>query len=107
MHAEGVDVVVDLIGGETLAQSYEVVKPGGRLVSLVEEPDAEAASARDISVSSCFVSPSGEQLARIARMFDAQKLRTHVQKIYTLGKAAEAHETLEKGHVQGKLVLNL
>jgi len=104
---EGVDLVVDLVGGETLARSYAVVKPGGRLVSLVEEPDMGAAQSAGITAQAQFVEPSGEQLEQLGRLFDRKQLRTHVQKIFPLAKAAEAHELLEERRVQGKLVLNL
>ena len=53
------------------------------------------------------VNRDGDQLDRLARVFDRQELRTHVQKIYPLAKAAEAHAALATRHVQGKLVLNL
>ena len=104
---EGADLVLDLVGGETLARSYEVLKRGGRLVSLVDEPDEEAAKSLGITAHSQFVEPDGDQLDRLARVFDRQELRTHVQKIYPLAKAAEAHAALATRHVQGKLVLNL
>ncbi|MHC4428545.1 MAG: NADP-dependent oxidoreductase [Planctomycetota bacterium] len=104
---EGVDLVIDLRGGETLAHSYELVKKGGRLVSLAEEPDSGAAADRGITAHSQFVEPDGDQLEAIARLFDRQAVKTHVQKIYPLAKAPEAHAALEDGHVKGKLVLNL
>jgi len=104
---DGVDLLLDLRGGETLAASYEIVKSGGRLVSLAAEPDPDAAASRGISACSRFVEPNGDQLESIARLFDRQVVKTHVQKIYPLNKAAEAHELLEQGHVKGKLVLNL
>jgi NADPH:quinone reductase-like Zn-dependent oxidoreductase len=104
---DGADLVLDLVGGEALAHSYEVVKTGGRLVSLAEEPDAAIAASRDITAHSQFVEPSGDQLEQIARLFDDGAVKTHVQKIYPLAKAAEAHRVLEDGHVKGKLVLNL
>ena len=104
---DGADLVLDLVGGETLTRSYETVRKGGRLVSLVDEPDEEAARGLGITAHSQFVEPSGEQLDQFARLFDEQAIRTHVQKIYPLAKAAEAHAALETRHVQGKLVLNL
>jgi len=104
---EGADLVVDLVGGDTLTRSYETVKPGGRLVSLADEPDAAAAAARGIVAHSQYVEPSGGRLDEIGRLFDAHKLKTHVEKIYPLAKAAEAHVALEARHVKGKLVLNL
>jgi NADPH:quinone reductase-like Zn-dependent oxidoreductase len=104
---EGVDLVLDLVGGETLARSYEIVRRGGRLVSLAAEPSATAAAGRGIVAHSQYVEPGGEELERIAQSFDRQRLRTHVQRIYPLAKAGDAHRALEDGHVKGKLVLNL
>ncbi len=105
--ADGVDLVLDTVGGDTLAQSYALLKPAGRLVSLVAEPDARAVAARDAQAHRLLVEPNGERLAELARLFDQKKLQTHVQKIYPLSKAADAHRVIEEGHVQGKLVLNL
>ena len=105
--AVGLGVELGEGGGETLAASYAMVRQGGRLVSLADEPDGTAAEAHGIHACSQFVEPSGEKLERIAQLFDAHQLETRVQKIYPLNKAAEAHEVIEQGHVKGKLVLNL
>ncbi len=104
---DGVDLVLDAVGGQTLARSYELLKPGGRLVSLVETPDARLAAERGTRAEQLLVEPDGEQLAAIGALFDRKVLKVHVQKIYPLARAAEAHRALEDGHVQGKLVLNL
>lgn len=104
---DGVDLVVDLVGGETLERSYELLREGGRVVSLVQEPDRAATQARGAAAHMLFVEPDGERLAQLARLFDERRLKTHVQKIYPLAKAGDAHRALEEGHVQGKLVLNL
>ncbi len=104
---DGADLVIDLVGGETLARSYEIVKRGGLLISLAEEPDPAAAASRGLDARSRFVEPAGEQLDEIARLFDRNLLKAHVQKIYPLAKAADAHRLLEEGHVKGRLVLNL
>jgi NADPH2:quinone reductase len=104
---EGFDLVLDAVGGETLTRSYEIVKPGGRLVSIVDQPDDAAAARAGITAHFLFVEPEGEQLRHLARLVDQKKLAPHVQKIYPLGEAAEAHRASEAGHVGGKLVLNI
>jgi NADPH2:quinone reductase len=104
---DGVDLVMDTMGGEILERSYEVLRPGGRLVSIVDEPSAEAAERRGAKAHSLIVRPDSDQLSHFATLFDMKKLRTHVQKIYGLSNAAEAHRVIEAGHVQGKLVLNI
>jgi NADPH2:quinone reductase len=103
----GFDLVLDAVGGETLARSFDLVKPGGRLVSIVEEPDAEKGQQRGVGAELQVVMPNAEQLGIISRLVDQGSLRTHVQKIFQLTEAAEAHKTVAEGHVRGKLVLNV
>jgi NADPH2:quinone reductase len=103
----GFDLVLDAVGGDTLARSYGLVKPGGRLVSIVGPPDAAAAASAGITAHFLFVEPDGEQLRQLARLVDQKKLAPHVQKIYPLAEAAEAQRASEAGHVGGKLVLNI
>jgi NADPH:quinone reductase-like Zn-dependent oxidoreductase len=104
---DGADVILDSVGGETLTRSIDALKPGGRLVSIVDEPDREAAAAAGVSAHSLIAEPNGEQLEILARMLDRKQLRTEVQKIYPLAKAADAHVALQEGHIRGKLVLNI
>lgn len=104
---QGVDVVLDGVGGETLERSIELVRAGGRIVSLVDTPDAERCAPRQITAERLAVEPAAETLRELARRFDAKKLRVNVQKIYLLAQAGEAHRVVEGGHVRGKLVLNL
>jgi NADPH2:quinone reductase len=103
----GFDLVLDAVGGDTLERSYDLVRPGGRLVSIVEQVDESRARRRGIGAQMVFVEPDGEQLGFLARLVDEGRLRTHVQKIYTLAQAAEAQSESQAGHVRGKLVLNL
>lgn len=104
---EGADMILDAVGGETLERSIAALKPGGHLVSIVDRPDRDEAARAGVSARALIADPSGEQLDALARMFDRKQLRTEVQKIYPLAKAAEAHRTLREGHVRGKLVLNI
>jgi NADPH:quinone reductase len=104
---EGVDVVLDAIGGETQWQSLDVLKPGGILVSIVGRPDVPAAAARGLRARSIFVRPDASQLEALAAEVERKRLRPHVEKIYPLAEAAAAQETNRAGHVRGKLVLAL
>jgi NADPH:quinone reductase-like Zn-dependent oxidoreductase len=104
---EGVDVVLDAIGGEPLAASLRTVKPGGVIVSVVEAIDPAAAKARGIRFERLSSEPSGEQLAIFAAHAGRKKLRPHVQTIYPLADASRALIESRGGHVRGKLVLAL
>jgi NADPH:quinone reductase len=104
---DGVDVVLDAIGGPPLAASLPLVKPGGVIVSVVDVLDAEALKARGVRFERISSVPSGEQLAAFAAHAGRKKLRPHVQTIYPLAEAARAQEESRAGHVRGKLVLAL
>jgi len=104
---EGIDLVIDTVGGEMLHRSYSLLRPGGRLTSVVEQPDIERTRNQGASAEFFRLEPNAEQLGLIANLVDRKQLRTHVQKIYPLAAAAEAQEALTAGGVQGKLVLNL
>jgi NADPH:quinone reductase-like Zn-dependent oxidoreductase len=104
---EGVDAVLDAIGGEPLSAALAVVKPGGVIVSVVDTLDPEAVKARGVRFERISSTPSGEQLAVFASHAGRGKLRPHVGTIYPLASAAAAQEESRRGHVRGKLVVAL
>lgn len=103
----GFDLVLDAVGGATLERSHDLVRPGGRLVGIVDEPDVERARERGFSARFAAVRPDAEQLGLLARLVDEKQLRPHLQRIYPLAEAAAAQREIAEGHVRGKLVLNL
>jgi len=104
---EGVDLVISSLDPQTVSRSYDVIKPGGRLVSVVGRPDPEEAARHQLTADYLFVEPSGEQLTTLAGLVNQGKLRPHVEKIFALDEAAQAQQMVADGHVRGKLVLNL
>jgi NADPH:quinone reductase-like Zn-dependent oxidoreductase len=107
LYPGGVDVVLDTIGGQTQARSLEVLRRGGRLVSIIHSPDAALCERHGIRPDYVFCQPSGDQLRGLASLVEKGRLRPHVSKIYPLAEAAEALRVSQAGHVRGKLVLNL
>jgi NADPH2:quinone reductase len=104
---EGFDVVLDLVGGEVLARSAAVVRAGGRLVSLVETPDPRLADERRIVAHRHDAVPDGQRLTTLARLVERERLRPHLNRVFPLAEAAEAHGVVAGGHVRGKLVLGV
>ncbi len=105
--ARDVDLVLDLIGGETQERSWSVLKKGGVLVSLVQPPSEEKAKA--LSVRAAFVAghPNGAQLAEIATIIDAGQLAPVIDRILPLSEARRAHELSQSSHTRGKIVLRV
>lgn len=106
-----VDVVVDLIGNvqdDTGSRSLDVLKHGGLYLNVPTNswPDyAKEAAARGLRASAVKVEPDGANLGIIGRLIDAGDVRVEVQQVYPMDRVHEAFETLQGGHVRGKLVL--
>lgn len=100
-----VDMVFDLVGGETQDRSFECLKRGGILVSTLNEPSQEKAEMFGVRALRYTVEESGDDLREIARLIDAGLVKPHVSKVFPLAKAAEAQLFVEKNHPEGKVVL--
>lgn len=85
-----VDVVLDTVGGRTLELSSSVLKPGGRLVSIVSEPSGTADPR--IQKTYFIVEPNQQQLIEIGKLLDAGSLKTFVNATVPLEEAAKAYE---------------
>jgi NADPH:quinone reductase-like Zn-dependent oxidoreductase len=129
--AEGqFDAGFDLIGGKTLDQMFEVMKPGTRIVSVAAIPEPQTAI-RDlggrralsaifwlisygirsrarragISYRYLFMHPSGSDLALLAELVEQGKLKVTVDRTYPFAKIAEALDYVESGRAKGKVVV--
>jgi NADPH:quinone reductase-like Zn-dependent oxidoreductase len=102
-----VDLVLDTIGGETLKRSMQVVRPGGALVSLLEEPDPALAQQRGIRAINNAVLPTNEILRTIAQLIAEGQIRTIVGPIFPLREAHKAHALSQTGHGRGRIVLQI
>ena len=106
---DNVDAVIDLVGGETQARSFAVLRPGGALISTVSEPDQRQAGERGISAAFFLVAVTSERLTRIAELLDAGELKTRVGAVLPFSQAREAHEMMEDAGraPKGKIVLQI
>jgi NADPH:quinone reductase-like Zn-dependent oxidoreductase len=106
-HLSGVDLVLDLIGGEIAERSIGVLKPGGVLVQIVPGTPATAQKAATANVRTIAVRvhPDGGQLREIAALIDSGKLKTSIAAVFPLAEAGRAHEMSREGHTRGKIVL--
>jgi NADPH:quinone reductase-like Zn-dependent oxidoreductase len=98
-----VDLVFDTAGGERLARSPAVLRPGGRLVSIATEPPAPPG----IHAVYFVVEPDREQLVRLARLADGGDLRPTIDQVFPLADAREAFARSLGGHRGGKIVLRV
>jgi NADPH:quinone reductase-like Zn-dependent oxidoreductase len=100
-----VDVVFDTAGGDRLERSPAVLRPGGRLVSIAEEPPPDAAAG--ITASYFVVAPNRRQLVELAEAADSGNLRPVIGQVFPLGDARQAFERSLGDHRPGKIVLRV
>jgi NADPH:quinone reductase-like Zn-dependent oxidoreductase len=104
--ARNVDLVLDLIGGETQKRSFGVLKPGGHLISAVQPPEEEAARHK-VHAMMFHMQPSTQGLGRLAELLDSGTIRTEVTHTYPLAQAQDAWREIISGHTRGKIVLEV
>jgi NADPH:quinone reductase-like Zn-dependent oxidoreductase len=99
--AEPVDAVLDLVGGDTLADAPKQVRDPARIVSVVD-PVVNEMGGRYV-----FVRPEHEHLEELGRMADAGQLRVPIARAFPLEQTAQAQELVAGGHVRGKVVVTV
>ena len=104
-HASDLDMIFDLIDGETRERSWGLLKRDGILVSTLTDPSQEKASQFGVRALRYTVEADGEELAEIASLVASGKVKPHVAKTFPLEAAAEA--CVEEGHSVGKTVLRV
>jgi NADPH:quinone reductase-like Zn-dependent oxidoreductase len=126
------DAAFDLIGGDDLAGTFAIVKPGGKVVSIAGLP--EPATARKdlnagplmtalfwlastklrrqarrhhVSYRYMFMHPSGNDLTFLAQLADKQALDVITDRIFAFDQIADAFAYLEQGHAHGKVIVQM
>jgi NADPH:quinone reductase-like Zn-dependent oxidoreductase len=104
---QDVDVVFDTIGGAVQEDSWSVIKPGGRLVSVVETPSETRAEQTGVRGSFVRIQPNASILLQLAKLVDEGVVRPIVGAEFALKHIRAAHELSESGHAQGKIVVHV
>src|ERR1700730_8620248 len=102
-----VDVVLDPVGKDTLARSYGVVKKGGIVMTLVSNLDKAELVKHVIRGAGIAVHPDAKDLAEIAQLIDAGKIKPVVTKVLPLSEAVAAQRQAATHHTRGKIVLQI
>lgn len=105
----GLDVVLDLVGGETGHRSLHTLAEQGVLVTIptvTADPIITEAENMGLRAHGMTVRPDVFHLEEIAELIEDGDVRLHVDETFPLAHAVAAHQRLETGHVRGKLVLD-
>lgn len=107
---DGVDMVLDPLGGETRARSVGLLRPGGTLVSLLSggsPEEAARAAERGVRTATMLVEADHAGMNAVADLVAAGALRPRVEATFPLAEAAAAHRLGETGRTTGKIVLEV
>lgn len=105
-HTGNIDLVLDLVSGETQERSWGVLKEkGGAIISTLSEPSKTEARKHKARGMRMVVKIRKDQLQKIAGLIASGKVVVTVAKVFPLSKVGEAHEYLENAHVRGKVVM--
>lgn len=100
------DVVLDTLGGDVQARSWQTLRPGGLLIAL-NAPVPNPLPRPDVRGQFFIVRPDRDGLTEIAHRLDAGTLKVFVDGVYPLAEAKQAFDRGRSGHARGKLVLTV
>lgn len=98
---DGVDAVLDLVGGEALQMSPQVLAPGGRLASIAD------GAVTGLGGDYVFVRPDAADLTALGELVESGQLKVEVASVYPLEKAADAFRESIGGHTRGKIAISV
>lgn len=103
------DIVVDTLGGEIQKKSFDVLKDGGKLVSIVEPPNEETAKSKNLKAGFHWLEPNGKQLAELGNLIKKDQVKTNVGHTFPFSAQGlqDAHKLSETHHAKGKIVINI
>jgi alcohol dehydrogenase len=99
------DAVFDTVGGETYRRSFKVLKKGGIIVSMLEQPNSELMSQYGIKAIFQFTQADRERLTKLAQWVDQNNIRVNIEKKFSLDEAGDALDYQKDVHPRGKVVL--
>jgi len=102
-----VDVVIDPVGGQTLARCWTVLRPGGILIAIAEPPAGSHGTRDDVRSLYFTVEPSGQQLHELTRLLDTGQIRPVVSQVLELQDLASAFRGRPARHGPGKIVIDV
>jgi len=102
-----VDVVLNCVRADALGRSYGVVKKGGIIVSITDEPDQTECTKHGIRGSRLGANPDAKVLEELTKLIEARKMTPIVSQTFPLAGASKAHQQIETHHTLGKIVLTV
>jgi len=99
------DAAFDTVGGETYSRSFKVLKRGGIIVSMLEQPNQELMKQFGVKAIFQFTQLTRDRLTKLAQWVDQNNIRVNVDKTFPLEEAGKALDYQRDVHPRGKVVL--
>jgi alcohol dehydrogenase len=100
------DAVFDTVAGETYRRSFKVLKKGGIIVSMLEQPNTELMNQYGVKAIFRFTQVNRERLVKLAQWVDQNNnIKIHIDRTFTLDQAGKALDYQKDIHPRGKVVL--
>jgi alcohol dehydrogenase len=101
------DAVLDTVAGETYVRSFKVLKRGGIIVSMLEQPNRELMTQYGIKAIFLFSQVNRQRLTKLAQWVDQNNIKVNIDKTFPLDEAGKALDYQNGVHPRGKVVLNV
>ncbi|MDW7731471.1 MAG: NADP-dependent oxidoreductase [Methanolobus sp.] len=101
------DAIFDTVGGDTYKRSFQVLKKGGIIVSMLEQPDRELMDKYQVNAEGQFTQINSESLKKLAELYDSGVITVNVDKVFPLDEAAGAMAYQRDSSVKGKVVIEI
>jgi alcohol dehydrogenase len=101
------DAVFETVGGDTYKKSFKVLKKGGIIVSMLEQPDSELMNQYGVKAIFQFTQADRERLTKVAQWVDENNIRLNIEKKFSLDETADALDYQRDVHPRGKVVLDI
>ncbi|WPE17422.1 NADP-dependent oxidoreductase [Candidatus Thioglobus autotrophicus] len=104
---EPVDLVIDTIGGEVQSNSWALLKAGGMLVSIVDQPSEELAKQHNAKAAFVFIESSSRILRELNKLVEKDQLLPFIEHRFSLEQIADAHLQSQTGRTRGKIIIKV
>jgi alcohol dehydrogenase len=101
------DAVLDTVAGETYVRSFKVLKRGGIIVSMLEQPNTELMTQYGIKAIFLFSQVNRQRLTKLAQWVDENNIKVNIDKTFPLDEAGKALDYQNGVHPRGKVVLTV
>ena len=101
------DAVFDTVGSDTYRRSFKVLKKGGVIVSMLEQPDLELMNQYGVKAIFQFTQADRERLTKVAQWVDENNIRLNIEKKFSLDETGDALDYQRDVHPRGKVVLDI